>query len=120
MTNNPDRERWLCPSCGRILHLTEMGLSCDNMDSRIQPKPRVEDLPWATHHHYLGKQRKGPNLFRLGDEPGLYMYAPGLHVRCLMRCPAPDVRLGRIKTERGNGARAFRLSAISKRGIRGG
>ena len=117
---NLDVERWLCPACSYVMHLTSSGLACPNMDSKLQQSPHIEDLPWATHHHYLGKQRRGPNLFRLEGVEGLWVYARGLHPRCLQRCPPQDVRLGRILTERGNGARAFRLSAISKRGIRGG
>lgn len=117
---NPDVDRWLCPKCGRVMHLTSSGLACDNMDSKIQPLPRVENLPWAYLRHYLSIKRANPNLFYLEGVTGLWVYAVGLHVRCLERCPPQDVRLARVKTERGNGARAFRLSKISQKGIRGG
>lgn len=120
LTGNPDAERWLCLKCGRVMHLTPSGLACNNMDSKIQQSPHVEDLPWATKHHYLGRMRMWGNLFRLEGVPGLWIYARGLHPRALERCPPQDVRLGRITTKRGNGVRAFRLSAISKKGIRGG
>ena len=118
---NPDVDRWLCPKCRRVMHLTSSGLACDNMDSKLQSPPRVEDLPVARRNFLRGGSHYPTSqLFHLAGLNGLWVYAPGLHTRCLERMPPQDVRLGRIKTVRGNGARAFRLSKISQKGIRGG
>lgn len=118
---NPDVERWLCPKCRRVMHLTPSGLACDNGDSKLQQPPRVEDLPHALKIYRLGERIfKNSGLFHLTSAPGLWVYAVGLHPRALERMPPQDVRLARVLTLRGNGVRAFRLSKISQKGIRGG
>ena len=123
MTTNPDRERWLCPKCRSVMQLAADGhyLACINMDSRLQPVPKLDGLPLgAPAIHRSGCYYPNTKLFRIDGEEGLWEYAPGLHAECLKKMPQPDIKLAATLVGGRKVARAFRLSRISLRKIRGG